>query len=97
VIPITSARITYVAFFNADTEEVTVVETTQDVQAFLADDQPVEGVDTDNRANQETSAESSSCDIRIVLQYTNGTTETTCVSDGTTVTVETNRNSTHDA
>lgn len=82
IVPNSSARITYIAFFNADTEEVTVVETTQAVEAFLSGaDTPPEDPDGSSGETPET------CDLEVTLRYPNGSTTTECVPPGTTVTL----------
>jgi hypothetical protein len=83
IIPDSSARITYVAFFNADTEDVTVVETTGQVQAFLSGG----SVQTNDTESPETGDETDGCGLQIVVEYPDGSTETMCVPEGSGVTV----------
>jgi len=87
IVPDSSSRITLVGFFNADTEETALVETTGQVNAFLAGEQPTTGNQSDDTGDSD-SESASDCAFNIVVEYPDGTTETTCVPDGGSVTVE---------
>jgi hypothetical protein len=89
VIPNSSARITYLAFFNAQNENVAVVESTSGVNAFLSEQQ-VSEIDPGNETQGDGTT---SCDFTIVVEYPDGSTETICVPDGGSVTI-TGENST---
>ena len=53
IVPDSSSRITLVGFFNADTEETALVETTGQVNAFLAGEQPTTGNQSDNAGDRK--------------------------------------------
>jgi hypothetical protein len=85
VVPDSSARITYVAFFDAASEDVTIVETTSQVRAFLAGQQPGgpdPGGDGDGQAGENET-------ITVVIEYPDGSTERINVPKGSTVSVQT--------
>lgn len=85
VVPESSSRITYVAFFNADNEEVAIVESTNQVNAFLSGDQV--NTTPEQQSNDEAN-DGAECSFTIVIEYEDGSTDTICVEDGESVTIE---------
>jgi hypothetical protein len=84
VVPQSSSTITYVSFFNAETEEITHVETTNDVKAFL---RGTEEIDSGGETGEEQDDETET-GLVIGIEYPDGSTENITVEEGSSITIE---------
>lgn len=88
VTPTSSASITAIGFFNAQTETVTIVETTAEVRAFLAGDQVVDGggdpADGGDGGDGDTGTDGT---VVIVVEDEDGTQQRIPVEEGSTISI----------
>jgi len=91
IVPDSASSITYIGFFNAETEEVTLVQTTEDTRAFLTGNIE-EGTSTSPESNEPNGPGNGSGDggdssgtVEIVIVHDDGTKETISVDSGSTI------------
>lgn len=92
IVPSSSAKVSYIAFFNSHTEDVTVVQTGQDVRAWLSgsdvSDASIDIGQSETSDDSTINGTSSGGDVQITIQKSDGTTETITVEEGSTVTIK---------